>query len=180
MALYCEWKDGCSVTGTYSIPTGEIVPISIRVCAKHRAAWVESLKRRTRWPCAIEGCKRLGEIDGLCEPCWRVVRAHDELVKGEAQPALIRLGVRHAAKVVVPPVPTVADIEFSAKTADQFRVLSRSVAAHAGRAPPELQDDLDEASRLMSEIATRAAALATVQVEVDEIPRVQQRGLFDV
>lgn len=178
MPQYCEWKAGCGIPGLYTIPSPDVVPVPIRVCDRHRAAWVESLTRRTRWPCAIDGCKRVAQVDGLCEPCWIAIRAHDELVKGEVQPSLARLSVRHAVKGMVPPRPTDEDIGYAARSVESLALLSRQIAAHAGRAPAELVVGLEEASQSMSDVVAKAAALAKVKIKQQE--KAKQGGLFDV
>lgn len=177
MGLYCDWRAGCGLPGLYTIPSPEIVPVSIRVCDRHRAAWVESLSRRTRWPCAIDGCKRVAQVDGICEPCWIAIRAHDELVKGEFQPSLARLSVRHATKGIVPSRPTDEDIGYAARSVEPLALLSRQIAAHAGRAPAELVVDLEDASKLMSDVVAKAAALAKVKIKRET--KAKQGGLFD-
>lgn len=177
MSMHCEWRAGCGLPGVYTIPSPEIIPVSIRVCGIHRAAWVESLSRRTRWPCAIDGCKRAAQVDGICEHCWIAIRAHDEMVKGEIQPALARLSVRHATKGIVPARPTDEDIGYAARSVESLVLISRQVAAHAGRAPAELVVDLDDASESLSRAVAKAAALAKVKIKQD--PAEKQGGLFN-
>lgn len=177
MARHCEFSGGCSRPGLYAIYTPERSPLSIAVCNVHRALWVESCERRTEWPCAVQGCPRSAQQDGLCEHCWTVIRAHDGLVQGEVEPALRRLAVRHVARPVVAPVPTPADIEIASKTVEQLRQLVRSVAALAGRAPEEYAADLEEAAKALSDAARTANLLAKVElVQPEGAP--EQRRLF--
>lgn len=177
MALRCEFSGGCERPGLYTIPGQEVKPISIRVCAVHRAQWVESLQRRTRWPCAVQGCRREAQQDGLCEHCWIVVRGHDELVKGEFEPAMRRLAVRHVARPVVALTPTPDEVEQAARTLETLRGLVRSVAALSGKAPGEYAADLEEAARNLSDAAKKASLLSKVEL-VTATPTAQQGRLF--
>jgi hypothetical protein len=180
MMPHCDFSAGCDKPGSYTIPTQDVVPCSIQVCATHRALWVEHLQRRTRWPCAIEGCRRDAVVDGLCQQCWVVVRGADDLIRGsDIEPALKRLAVRHLGKHIVADRPTVEDVVNAAKMLDTLRTLARSVAALGARAPDEIAPDLDEASKILFEVVRRASALAQVQVQVPVTAQIQG-GLFDV
>lgn len=173
----CEYLRGCERPGLYTIPTDEKIPLSIRVCASHRALWVQELRRRSRWPCAVDGCPRVAVQDGLCEHCWVVVRAHDDLVTGECEPSLRRLAVRHIARPIVAEVPTQGEIDGATKMVETLRGLVRSCAALTGRAPMELRDDLEEATRLLSEVTRHAALLSQVQLQEQADQPRQQRFL---
>lgn len=181
MAHRCDYSKGCEKPGLYTIPGQDVIPLSIRVCESHRALWVESLQRRTVWPCAIAGCAREAQQDGLCEHCWTVIRAHDDLIRdeegvtGEVEPALRRLAVRHKARPIVPLMPTSDEVELASKTVETLRTLVRAVAALSGKAPAEYASDLDEASRNLADAARKANLLSRVELVV---PVAQQGRLF--
>lgn len=183
MAHRCEYSRGCEKPGLYTIPGQDVVPLSIRVCDSHRALWVASLQRRTRWPCAISGCEREAQHDGLCEHCWVVVRGHDDLIRdedgltGEVEPALRRLAVRHVARPIVALTPEPAEIEQAAKTVETIRGLVGAAAALAGRAPGEYVADLQEAARNLADAAKKAGALGKVEL-AKPTTTVQQGRLF--
>lgn len=187
---YCEWAGGCARPGVYKVYTNEAVPRSIRACDFHRAALVNTMRRRQIWPCAVEGCVRDARHgrDGLCEHCWLVVRAHDTLLedvlgKKDAEPALKALGVRHVARVEVSPNPTFDEVQVAARSVegltrqlDAMRVVQRTLAAMRPRLPQELADEVEAACASLSEAIECAKMLARVEVAP---PTTQQRGLFD-
>jgi len=175
MPTACEYVRGCEKPGLYVIPTAEVTPLSIRVCAEHRALWVMSLRRRNRWPCAIDGCPRQAAQDGLCEHCWTVVRAHDLLLEGEVEPLLRMLAVRHIGRPIVAETPEPQDVEAAAKMVDPIKTLVRTAAALTGRAPLELRDDLEEVTRLLTDLSRHTTLLAQVALVQ---PEIKQGRLF--
>ena len=178
MNHHCEFHEGgkqpCPRPGIYTVPSMDVIPLSIRVCADHRALWVESLRQRQSWPCAIQGCRRAAQVDGLCQHCWIVIRAHDEHVKGQVEPALKRLA-RNVRRIKPAPMPDAAQVQHAAADAPGLSVVAKALAGKVRVAPPEYAEHLREAVLILDEVVERAEALGRVRVPVKAQPTAQGR-----